>query len=96
MMLHLLLKVLRQSELSNDDMQSMFIDYYRNEDDEYLDQMKMAVHAVQYEIACEGFPNPVDDGTRQVQTVPGDSVPPDSTDAYLSQVFRDVRKCSLD
>ena len=64
-------------ELSNDDMQSMFIDYYRNKDDEYFDQMKMAVHAVQYKMACKGFPNPLDDGTRQMQTVPDDSVSSD-------------------
>ena len=64
--------------LGQNDLESMFIDYFRNEDDEYADQLDTALLAGQHEIACEGFTD--------------DSGPLNEHDSYLSQIYREVRE----
>ena len=63
-------------KLSENDLQSMFVDYFRNEEEEFMMKMDMGVLAAQYDIAAEG--------QAEVQW-------DDSMYTSIAQVFRDVQ-----
>ena len=62
--------------LSENDLQSMFVDYFRNEEEEFMMKMDMGVLAAQYDIAAEG--------QAEIQM-------DDSIYMSIAQVFRDVQ-----
>ena len=42
-------------KLGKNDLKSMFVDYFRDETDDYVDNLETAMFAAQYEVSRKGF-----------------------------------------